>query len=133
MVGGPIGVLRVKNDSLGGVGRWSVISRGVATKRGIRSVLDLCLTSRKRQASMNSHRASFGSVPMPTVASSHHLAVPLRFPNPLQSLQSHRLSHFKQLIDLLQRSGAQEYILRESFDHEDVWRDHANLAEMVRV
>src|SRR6202050_4370245 len=133
MVGHPIGVLRVKKDGLGGVGRWSVISRGVATKHGIQSVLDLSLTSRKRQASMNSHRASFGSVPMPTMASSHRLAVLLCFPNPLQSLQSHQLSHFKQLIDFLQRSGAQEYILRESFDHEDARRDHANLAESVRV
>src|ERR1700683_2324536 len=133
MVGGPIGVLRVKNDSLGGVGRWSVISRGVATERGIRSVPDLSLTSRKRQASMNSHRASFGSVPMPPVASSHRLTAPLRSPNPLQSLQSHRLSHFKQLIDFLQHSGTQKYILRESFDHEDARRDHANFAESVRV
>src|SRR6202050_5121933 len=133
MVGGPIGVLRVKNDSLGGVGRWSVISRGVATERGIRSVPDLSLTSRKRQASMNSHRTSFESVPMPTVASSHRLTAPLRFPNPLQSPQTHRLSHFKQLIDFLQHSGAQKYILRESFNHEDARRDHANLAESVRV
>src|SRR6202050_1215017 len=133
MVGSPIGVSRVKNDGLGGVGRRRVISRGVATTHGIQSIPDLSLTSRKQQASMNSHRASFGSVPMPTVASSHRLAVPLRFPNPLQSLPSHRLSHFKQLIDFLQRSGAQEYILRESFDHEDARRDHANLAESVRV
>src|ERR1700677_4192418 len=133
MVGGPIGVSTVKNEGLGGVGRWSAISRGVATKRRIRSVLNLSLTSRKRQASMNSHHTSFGSVPMPTVASSHRLAAPLHFPNPLQSLQSHQLSHFKQLIDFLQRSGTQKYILRESFDHEDARRDHANLAESVRV